>query len=82
MDIEQRYEILCQIARDYGLLAHMTSNRDHYQKALGLNGMQIGHDIALIENLVHGEGLAPVNYELANWRACQRLGLTAPAESD
>jgi hypothetical protein len=80
MDIQQRYEVLCQIARDYGLLEHMEHNRTHYQRALGLDSMQVGHDLALVETLVHGEGLYPVNYVLAQRRAAERLGLLS--ESD
>lgn len=75
MTLEQKYKLLCQIAHDYGLSKHMEQNREYYQRILGLESWQVGHDIAIIDNLVDGEGLFPVNYELAILRAKERLEL-------
>lgn len=73
MDVNQRYEVLCQIVRDYGLRDVMERNRQEYRRKLSLQEWQVGHDIALVDNLVYGEGLYPVNYGLAIKRAIERL---------
>ena len=73
MDINQRYEVLCQIIRDYGLRDIIDRNREEYERKLSLQGWQVGHDIALVDSLVFGESLGPVNFELSIERALERL---------
>ena len=74
MNIEQKYELLCQIARDYGLAGHMDRNREQFAKELNLLPVQVGNDVAIVDALVNDEGLFPVNYVLAVRRASERLG--------
>lgn len=77
MDTQQRLEVLIQIARDYGLLKHMEQHREEHTRALDLNSQQVGADLSLVEAIVDGKGLYPVNYWMANWRAAQRLDLSS-----
>jgi len=75
MDIEQRYKILCQIALEYELLAHMDANREHYQKVLDIAPFELGGDLSLVDMMLNGESMCPATYENALWRARVRLGL-------
>jgi len=79
MNVEQRLEVLCQIMRDYDLVKHMWNHRHEFEGVVG-KGHEVGADLALVNAIVNGEGLFPVQYEMAHRRAASRLGLMPETE--
>ncbi len=81
MDYAQRYEVLRQLCKEYGLFEHMEHNRSRFSQP-DRAGDWFGADLALVDQLVNDEALYPVEYEMATWRAGIRLGLFTPEAAD
>jgi hypothetical protein len=68
---EQKYELLRQIFVDYGLYDYIDADRVCWP----FKSHEVGADLAILDDIVNGEGLYPVAYQAAVERIKYRLGI-------
>ena len=68
---EQKYELLRQIFVDYGLYDYIDAGR----ACRPFKSYEVGADLAILDDIVNGEGLYPVAYQAAVERIKYRLGI-------
>jgi|LAHR01.1.fsa_nt_gb hypothetical protein len=68
---EQKFELLRQIFVDYGLYNYINEDRACWP----FKSYEVGADLAILDDIVNGEGLYPVAYQAAVERIKYRLGI-------
>ena len=68
---EQKYELLRQIFVDYGLYDYIDADRARWP----FKSHEVGADLAILDDIVNGEGLYPVAYQAEVERIKYRLGI-------